>query len=170
MQVDIGFGDVITPSASEVEMPSLLDAPRACLLSYPRETVIAEKCEAVIDLGLGNSRLKDFYDLRYLAMHFDFEGAMLRNALAATCEQRGTKVLSLPPPALTAVFYKDVNRARQWRAFWEKSSLGADPFVSLQECAALLRLFLLPPLQSVREHTAFEANWSHEQLQWSGLS
>lgn len=67
MQVDIGFGDTITPLAVEAEMPSLLNAPTARLLVYPRETVVAEKCEALIDLGLGNSRLKDFYDLRYLA-------------------------------------------------------------------------------------------------------
>jgi len=66
MQVDIGFGDAITPAASEAEMPSLLDAPPAYLLVYPRETVVAEKCEALVDLGLGNSRLKDFYGLRYL--------------------------------------------------------------------------------------------------------
>jgi hypothetical protein len=167
MQVDIGFGDVITPQASEVEMPSLLGAPRARLLSYPRETVIAEKCEAMIDLGPGNSRLKDFYDLRYLAMHFDFEGTVLRNALAATCEQRGTKVLLLPPPALTSVFYDDVNRARQWRAFWERSGPAADPFVSLEECIRSLNVFLMPPLQAVRGQATFEANWSHEQVGWS---
>ncbi len=170
MQVDIGFGDIITPSATEVEMPSLLDVSRARLLSYPRETVIAEKCEAMIDLGLGNSRLKDFYDLRYLALHFDFEGALLCNALAVTCRQRGTDVLSLPPPALTSAFYEDASRSRQWRAFCEKSSLSGDPFVSLEECAALLRLFLLPPLQAVRDQIAFDALWCHEQAQWSSSS
>ena len=167
MQVDIGFGDIITPPASEVEMPSLLNAPRALLLCYPRETVVAEKCGALIDLGLVNSRLKDFYDLRHLAMHFDFEGALLRNALATTCRQRRTEVLSLPPPALTSVFYEDANRAKQWQAFWRRSGLAAEPFISLEGCISFLNVFLLPLLQAVRDQIAFEAAWSHEQVQWS---
>lgn len=170
MQVDIGFGDIITPPASEVEMPSLLNASSARLLCYPRETVVAEKCEALIDLGLGNSRLKDFYDLRHLAMHFDFDGALLRNALATTCRQRRTEVLALPPPALTSIFYEDASRASQWQAFWKRSGLAAEPFISLKDCLLFLNVFLVPPLQSVRDRTAFEAVWSHEQVHWSGLS
>ena len=167
MQVDIGFGDTITPLAMEAEMPSLLNAPAARLLVYPRETVVAEKCEALIDLGLGNSRLKDFYDLRYLAMHFDFDGALLRDALAATCRQRGTVILSVPSSALTPEFYEDVGRARQWQAFWKRSDLSGEPLVSLEDCIQLLNVFLLPPLQAVRDQTTFEAAWSHEQAQWS---
>ncbi len=169
MQVDIGFGDIITPSAMEVEMPSLLNSSRAHLLSYPRETVVAEKCEAMIDLGLGNSRLKDFYDLRYLAMHFDFDGTLLHDALAATCRQRGTVILSLPPSALTSGFYGDVGRARQWQAFWKRSDLSGEPFVSLKDCIQLLNVFLLPLLQAVRDQTTFEAAWSHEQVRWSSF-
>ena len=151
VQVDIGFGDAITPEAQEAEMPTLLEMPAARLLTYPRETVVAEKCEALIDLGLGNSRLKDFYDLRHLATHFDFDGPLLRQALAATFTRRGTAIPPLPPPALTADFYADAARSRQWRAFWEKSGLSLEGFVSLEECADGLCLFLLPPLQAVRE-------------------
>ncbi len=166
MQVDIGFGDAITPSSVEVEMPSLLDAPAAHLLVYPRETVVAEKCEALIDLGLGNSRLKDFYDLRHLAAHFDFEGALLCRALTATLERRGTSILTLPPPALTADFSGDADRARQWRAFYGKISSSSEAFVPLEDCIHDLLIFLMPPLQAIRDQASFNALWQSTQRQW----
>ena len=106
LQIDIGFGDVVVPAAQEAIFPSSLGAPQAHLLVYPRETVVAEKCEAMIDLGLGNSRLKDFYDLWYLATHFDFDGLLLCQALAATLQRRGTILSVLPPSALTSDFFR----------------------------------------------------------------
>ena len=70
IQIDLGFGDVITPAPVETEIPSLLDLPNAKLLTYPRETVVAEKFEAMVSLGLANSRMKDFYDVRSLSRGF----------------------------------------------------------------------------------------------------
>ena len=166
MQVDIGFRDTVTPSVVETEMPSLLNAPAARLLVYPRETVVAEKCEALIDLGLSNSRLKDFYDLRHLAAHFDFEGALLCRALTATLRRRGTSIPTLPPPALTADFYGDADRARQWRAFYGKISSSSESFVPLEDCIHDLLVFLLPPLQAIRNQNMFDAWWKHEQRHW----
>ena len=166
MQVDIGFGDTVTPFAVEAEMPSLLNAPTAFLLVYPRETVVAEKCETLIDLGLGNSRLKDFYDLRHLAAHFDFEGALLCRALTATLERRGTHIPALPPPALTAEFYSDSGRARQWRAFSGKLGSSSEALVSLEDCIYDLLVFLMPPLQAVRDQAAFNLLWQSPQRQW----
>lgn len=147
-------------------MPSLLNAPAAHLLVYPRETVVAEKCEALIDLGLSNSRLKDFYDLRHLAAHFDFEGALLRRALTATLERRGTSIPPLPPPALTASFYEDADRARQWRAFYEKLGSSSETFVPLEDCIRDLLVFLMPPLQAIQDQAAFTMFWQSTQRQW----
>lgn len=144
VQIDVGFGDVVTPGAMEAELPTLLDAPKLRLLTYPRETVVAEKCEALVDLGLGNTRLKDFYDLWHLATRFDFDGSLLCQALSATFERRGTKVFSLPPTGLSADFYEDANRQKQWVAFWQKSGLPLSEAVSLEECLVLLQVFLLP--------------------------
>ena len=166
MQVDIGFGDTITPFAVEAEMPSLLNAPAARLLVYPRETVVAEKCEALIDQGLSNSRLKDFYDLRHLAAHFDFEGALLCRALTATLKRRGTNIPALPPPALTADFYGDADRARQWRAFYGKIGSSLEALVSLEDCIRDLLVFLMPPLQAVQDQAAFNLLWQSPQRQW----
>lgn len=169
LQIDIGFGDVVTPAAQEAELPTMLTAPSARLLVYPRETVVAEKCEAMVDLGLGNSRLKDFYDLWHLATHFDFEGLLLCRAIAATFQRRGT-TLSALPPALTADFYEDASRRRQWASFWEKIGLPSGEFVSLDQCIHLLNSFLLPPLQSVRDQADFDAFWRSSALTWQAKS
>jgi len=74
LQVDIGFGDVITPAPEQVEYPALFDAPPPILNAYPRYTLVAEKLEAMVKLGLANSRMKDFYDIWLLSRLFSFEG------------------------------------------------------------------------------------------------
>lgn len=81
LQVEVGFGDVITPSAGEAELPALLEFPAPRIRAYPRETVVAEKLEAIVQLGMANSRMKDFYDLAVLARRFDFDGATLARAI-----------------------------------------------------------------------------------------
>ena len=168
LQVDIGFGDVIVPTAQEAVFPSMLGVPGAALLIYPRETVVAEKCEAMIDLGLGNSRLKDFYDLWHLASRFDFEGLLLCQAMSATFQRRGTTLTTLPPPALTEAFYEDAERRRQWKAFVEKSGLPIASPPSLAECAHLLGVFLLPLLHATQDQVRFQARWYHTSLTWVG--
>ncbi len=158
--------DVVVPAAQEATFPSMLGVPGASLLTYPRETVIAEKCEAMIDLGLGNSRLKDFYDLWHLASHFDFEGLLLCQAMSATFQRRGTTPTTLPPPALTAAYYEDVDKRRQWEAFVGKSGQPIPAPVSLADCAHLLGVFLLPLLHATRDQVRFQARWHHTSLTW----
>lgn len=77
LQIDIGFGDVITPDAQPATYPTLLDFPAPLLKVYPRETVVAEKFQAMVALGIANSRMKDFYDIWTLALQFEFDGSML---------------------------------------------------------------------------------------------
>jgi Nucleotidyl transferase AbiEii toxin, Type IV TA system len=80
IQIDIGFGDVVTPAASEVSYPVLLEFPAPVLAAYSRESVVAEKFQAMVMPGMVNSRMKDFYDLWILARQFDFQGPVLRLA------------------------------------------------------------------------------------------
>src|SRR5713226_1204623 len=101
IQVDIGFGDAVAPSAEMVEYPVLLDHPAPRLLAYPREVVIAEKFQSMVDLGMANSRMKDFFDLWILASVFEFDGSRLVEAIAATFERRRTPLPATPPLALT---------------------------------------------------------------------
>jgi predicted nucleotidyltransferase component of viral defense system len=166
LQIDIGFGDVITPATLEAEMPTLLNFPKPKLLTYPRETVIAEKCEAMLDLGMANTRLKDFYDLWHLATHFTFEGPLLCRAIAATLERRETAIPTLPPVALTSGFYTDEVKRNQWRAFIGKSALSDSKDFTLEQCIEVLEAFLLPPLRAIQNQSDFEVVWNLEDLRW----
>jgi nucleotidyltransferase AbiEii toxin of type IV toxin-antitoxin system len=84
IQIDIGFGDVITPGPVETEYPTLLDLPSPHLLAYPRESVVSEKLEAMVKVGIANSRMKDFHDLHSLSTTFEFDGKALAEAIRAT--------------------------------------------------------------------------------------
>jgi predicted nucleotidyltransferase component of viral defense system len=93
MQIDIGFGDVVYPGPEESDLPTLLDNPAPRLLCYSRESVIAEKFEAMVKLGELNSRMKDFYDIWLLSRQFNFAGNSLAEAIRLTFERRGTVVV-----------------------------------------------------------------------------
>ena len=126
VQIDIGFGDVVTPDPIELEYPVLLNQPAPRLNAYPRETVVAEKFEAIVALDLANSRMKDFYDLFAMSRLFVFEGAMLAAAIHATFERRGTKLPSERPPSLTNAFSEDPQKMQQWRSFLAREPLLID--------------------------------------------
>ena len=143
VQIDIGFGDAVTPSAVEVAYPSLLDLPRPSLRAYPRETVVAEKLQAMVHLGLLNSRMKDFFDLWFLATYFEFDGELLVQAVKATFERRGTPLPTEPPVALTSTFSNDGAKQKQWTAFLRRSGVGSSD-LTLDAVVAGLAEFLLP--------------------------
>ncbi len=101
VQVDLGFGDVITPSSKVIELPGFLDLPRTRFQAYPRETVVAEKFQAMVALGMANTRMKDCYDVWFLAARFAFNGASLASAVKATFARRRTALPEDTPAALT---------------------------------------------------------------------
>lgn len=157
MQIDLGFGDVITPAAVTTEYPVLLDFAAPQLLGYPRETVVAEKFEAMTKLGLLNSRMKDFYDLWLLSRRFDFDGATLANAVRRTFANRNTAVVARPT-ALTPTFGGDAGKQTQWQAFVKKTKLGGVPAM-LQEVVDALVLFLNPMAATVEGGLPFSQRW-----------
>lgn len=101
MQIDFGFGDTVVPGPIEIEYPALLDFPPPRIRGYPRETVIAEKFQAMVALGEVNTRFKDFYDVWYISRRFDFDGSVLARAISATFHRRDTLVPASTPVALT---------------------------------------------------------------------
>lgn len=156
--IDIGFGDAVTPKPEVVEYPSLLDLPKPRLLVYPRETVVAEKFEAMISLGLDNSRMKDFHDVAVLASQFEFEGQVLTHALAATFKRRGTALPTEQPVALTGAFTRRLETASLWKGFVDRESIQKD-YADLDANVRLLNAFLLAPARAAAEQTGFANHW-----------
>jgi predicted nucleotidyltransferase component of viral defense system len=146
LQVDIGFGDAVTPVPTEAVYPVLLaDTPSPHLRVYARETAIAEKVEAMVQLGMANSRMKDFFDVWFLARNFEFDQGILRAAIRATFERRRTPMPTEMPLALTTAFAADVGKATQWRAFVAKARIAEAP-PSLGDVVRVAAEFLEPVL------------------------
>jgi hypothetical protein len=147
LQVDVGFGDAVTPAPVETSYPVLLaDMPNPRLRVYARATAIAEKVEAMVTLGLGNSRMKDFFDIWYLARTFEFDEATLGAAIRATFARRQTPLPDETPVALTTAFAEDPAKAAQWRAFIGRSrTVGTAPGLSgvVEVLVAFLKSILM---------------------------
>lgn len=157
MQVDVGFGDVVVPQAKVVEYPALLDFPAPRLRGYSRESYVAEKFEAMVKLGIANSRMKDFYDLWLLSRQFDFDGETLASALKQTFVRRATGVVP-EPVALTKEFAQDPGKQLQWRGFIRKDQIAEVP-AELGEVVAVLAGFLRPPARAVASNKPFRKHW-----------
>ncbi len=158
IQADIGFGDAVTPEAIEIEYPTLLDHSAPCLRAYPRETVVAEKYHALVNLGLANSRMKDFYDLWIIANEFGFDGLTLSQAIRNTFSRRCTPLPEQIPLGLSPEFYDDAQKNMQWNAFLQKGMLVTTPPLLADVCH-LLETFLVPPTQALTRDQDFTAKW-----------
>lgn len=158
LQVDVGFGDAVTPAAKEITIPALLDTPAPVLYAYPPESVVAEKFQAMVTLGVANTRMKDFYDVWVIARRFSFEGLQLTEAIAATFRRRGTPLPAGVPVALTEEFSEDGTRGQQWRAFLDRIG-QRDGAPGLPEVVQALSRFLMPPLNALQRADGFAFRW-----------
>ena len=158
VQVDVGFGDVVTPSPEPIRFPTLLEGPAPEMLAYPRHTMVAEKLEALVRLGIASSRMKDIYDLSLLSKLFAFEGGTLLDAIEKTFTRRKTDFPEGVPMALSEMFATDRIKKEQWNAFIRK----ANPEMAqkdLQKAVAEVAVFLLPILESARSGCLFDKRW-----------
>ena len=158
-QIDIGFGDVVTAGPVEIEFPTLLDLPAPVLAAYSRESVVSEKYQALVDLGMANTRLKDFFDLYLLSDRFPFGGLALAEAIRATFERRGTALPDGIPSGLSDEFARDRAKQAQWSAFVRKGKLNGAPQI-LGPVILRLREFLAPPTEILRTGEAFTHVWA----------
>lgn len=157
MQVDVGFGDAVVPGPTEVNYPTILDLPAPRLSGYSRESAIAEKFEAMVKLGVLNSRMRDFFDVWLLSRHFEFDGRTLSDAIRETFTRRGTE-LPESPVALAVVFSDDPGKVSQWRAFVRKIRIPAIP-ESLGDVVAQIALFLGPIAYASSRGNPFFGRW-----------
>jgi len=155
MQVDVGFGDLIHPSAVQADYPVLLDLPAPSLRMYPPETVIAEKAEAMVYVGSLNSRMKDFYDIWRMSQQFDFRSEVLCEAVRGTFQNRDTEVIEFD--YLVTELIGNANFEKQWSAFLRKSALaGPDDF---SEVLTEISEFLSPIFASIRNNDSADGVW-----------
>ncbi|MCA9490396.1 MAG: nucleotidyl transferase AbiEii/AbiGii toxin family protein [Myxococcales bacterium] len=149
VQVDIGLGDAIVPAPALVEVVSLLDLPSSRLRAYAGETVVAEKLEALVVLGLTTSRMKDLYDLDLLRKRFALDSDTLVASVRATFSRRGTPIPVDVPVGLTDRFAADESKRTQWAAFLRKATDQEE--LDLAEVVGGLREWLLPVLECARD-------------------
>ena len=164
LQIDVGFGDAVTPGPQTATYPALLsDFQAPTLRVYPVYTVIAEKYQAMVMLGQANSRMKDFFDLAVIARRTELAGATLAAAIAATFARRQTVLPIERPLALTKQFSEDAAKLRQWQAFLNKNRLEA---ASLGDTIALLHDLLWPPTVVAAAGSQATATWRPDALRW----
>ena len=162
ISIDIGFGDVVYPKRMKMEFPVLLDTEIPEIYAYSIYSVIAEKFEAFVSLGLANSRYKDFYDIYVLAVRYDLNGMELKNAIVETFVHRATGFDDIA--AFDADFTRDEIRQGRWKAFIKKKKALVK--VEFEETMQLLKELLLPIVDSIHNDKSFEQTWSKETKSW----
>ncbi len=160
MQIDIGFDDVIYPNPILAELPTVLDSPAPKLLCYTRESVIAEKFEAMIKLEELNSRMKDFYDIWFLCREFEFDGRELSEAIRLTFMHRGTEI----PNTVSAFTDEFINaKDKQWSAFYNR--LGQEYVCAdFGDIVGAVEVFLEPVALALFSHEEFSKKWSVDKI------
>jgi len=158
VQVDVGIGDIVIPGPIWIDYPVLLKGEKPHLLAYTPESSIAEKFHAMVKLDMGNSRMKDFYDVWLLSEHLEFDGEILSNAIRSTFERRETEISGEIPVALTDRFAADDAHQKQWQAFLRKNELeGGTP--SFEEIQERIAVFLMPPANELAQDNPFSKKW-----------
>ena len=172
LQIDIGFGDRIVPGPVEIEFPVLLDQPAPRIKGYSKESVIAEKFEAIVRFNFLTSRMKDFYDILFLTKQESFQMRILRQAIDATFHRRMTPLEDIAI-IFTEEFKVQVDKQEQWTAFLRRNHL--ESYGLFASAVEQLQLFIEPVFQQpsdavenlwLSEVTNLPVRWSPDLWQW----
>ncbi len=157
LQLDIAFGDVVIPSVARASLPTILDLPAPEIQVYSRESTIAEKFEAMVKLGLLNSRMNDFFDIWLLSRRFNFDGRTLSEAIRETFRRRHTD-LPTKPTAFTKPSYTDTTKTAQWRAFVTKNRIDNVP-LEFEVIVKAIAIFIEPIIVHLSANKSFYDSW-----------
>lgn len=163
ISIDIGFGDIVYPERMKMDFPVLLDMDIPKVYAYSINSVVAEKFEAFVSLGLANSRYKDFYDIYVLSDRYNFDGTELMNAIKETFNHRGTSFDDIA--AFEDGFADDETRLMRWNSFVKKKKALIK--LDFEETVQLLKILLFPIVDAIKKNELFERTWSHEKKMWS---
>lgn len=162
LQLDIGVADVAVPDPGWVDYPTLLDMVSPHILAYQPSTAVAEKFQTMVEKGLLNSRVKDYYDIWMLADSVEFDGTELRDAIRATFDRRDTDVPYTRPNVLGDEYTSQETTRAQWAVFAKKmSASGADAPADFSGVVERVSNFLMPAAAAARE--SFELTWGPDR-------
>jgi predicted nucleotidyltransferase component of viral defense system len=163
LQFDIGFGDVVVPKPETWEYPTLLHMEKPLIKAYSKESVIAEKFEAMLYLAELNSRMKDFYDIYSLCTGFDFDGRVLYEAISQTLIRRGTHTPH-EPTVFSKDFAESKDKAAQWGAFKRRTNVGDG--MDFPKVIETITTFLKPLYECILSENEFFGHWKRDALAW----
>ena len=158
MQIDVGFGDIIYPRPKVIDYPVILDFPKPHLKGYTAESVVSEKFEAMVKLGLLNSRMKDFYDIWLMMRQFDFNGSKIAEALKRTFSHRKTSLPEDRPLFAEEIYDEKSDRQTLWKAFLKKGDIKHAP-EKLHATAREIEEFLIKPVDAISKEQEFNEEW-----------
>ena len=164
--IDFGVGDVIVPNQEKRKIPTqLADFAAPMVNTYSLETTIAEKIDAILNLMEFSSRMKDYYDIYYLANEFDFDGAVLTEALKKTFENRG-HVFTIEQFEQVMAFENDEAMQKKWKAFCRKIDTKTDSYSTV---LCTIRSFLRKPIVAAIDKKPFNEHWTAARNTWSPI-
>lgn len=162
VSIDIGFSDVVYPDRIEMDFPAILDMDEPRIFAYSVYSVISEKFEAFVSLGLINGRYKDFYDIYILANRFDLSGSELQKAVQETFSHRHTSFDDIV--VFEDDFVNDYTRNNRWKSFIKKKK--AIESVSFNDAITIVKSVLIPIVDAIQLGLVFDKNWSFEEKKW----
>jgi predicted nucleotidyltransferase component of viral defense system len=169
LQVDIGFGDAVLQPHTKIDFKPFLDFPVPDIYAYPLESVLAEKIHAMVELGSATSRMKDIYDLWYLANLQDWLSERLIEAVQLTFNARKTLLPQSKPEMFLPLFFNHPQKLAQWNAFEKRLSRAITHKQELSVILQKLEIFWWPLLSAMQKGTSFRKIWDPQGWSWCSL-
>lgn len=163
VSIDLGVGDIIVPNQERRRIPTQLNDFSAPIVNtYSLETTIAEKIDAILSLMEFSSRMKDYYDIYYLANKFDFDGAILTKALKRTFENR-EHIFTIEQFEQVVSFDHDEMMNKKWKAFCRKIDVKTEDYSTILQT---INVFLANPFRAAAQSKEYIARWSASENKW----